>query len=79
MLKEVTLPDHLSALNLHETKLSIWVIPSEILFIILDCLPAVVRVYFALTCKSLYVHFIASLKTKPLDQSLPKHLVPITV
>ncbi|OQD62401.1 hypothetical protein PENPOL_c012G07748 [Penicillium polonicum] len=72
----LTLHDHLSALNLHESKLSIWVFPSEILFIIVDCLPAVDRVYFALACKSLYAHFIASLKTKPLDQSLPKHLVP---
>lgn len=70
-----TLQDHLSALNLH-ANLSIWEFPSEILFIIFDCLPAVDRVYFALTCKSLYAHFIGSLKNKPLDQSLPKHLVP---
>ncbi|KAJ5606908.1 hypothetical protein N7537_003527 [Penicillium hordei] len=78
----LTLQDHLLALNLQDTKLSIWGFPSEILFIIFDCLPEVDlvpevdQVYFALTCKSLYAHFLASLKTKPLYQSLPKHLIP---
>lgn len=72
----LALPQPFSASSFHKTESSIGVLPTEIWFIILDCLPAVDQVCCALTCKSLYAFFLASLKTKPLEQRLPKLLIP---
>lgn len=49
-------------------------IPAEILDLVYEKLPALEQIYFALTCKYLYIHFVSFLKAKDLDHA--KHLIP---
>ncbi|CAI7638784.1 unnamed protein product [Penicillium glandicola] len=49
-------------------------IPAEILDIIYEQLPTLEQIYLALTCKSLYIHFVSFLKTKNPDHA--KLLIP---
>ena len=49
-------------------------IPAEILDLVYEHLPALEQIYFALTCKYLYIHLVSFLKAKDLDHA--KHLIP---
>ncbi|KAF4765447.1 hypothetical protein N7455_004188 [Penicillium solitum] len=49
-------------------------IPAEILDLVYEQLPALEQIYFALTCKYLYIHLVSFLKAKDLDHA--KHLIP---
>ncbi|KAJ6140135.1 hypothetical protein N7471_006621 [Penicillium samsonianum] len=49
-------------------------IPAEILDLIYEQLPALEQIFFALTCKDLYTHFVSFLKTK--DPDHVKLLIP---
>lgn len=49
-------------------------IPAEILDLVYEQLPTLDQIYFALTCKYLYIHFVSFFRVKDLDHA--KHLIP---